>query len=184
MANIRLISMSGQRPFVSLHILAKTTNIRREQWLKWLLDEQECSVMFVRSQEGIFIEASSLEGVVRRRCTEDVYKTWKGWCSLQHVKKRHLSEPEKRRVASEQEWMCAMCGNRLTDVYEVDHIEQQTIRQNHSRKNLRHFAGCPEQRQPMIVILEMVFSSLVYNPTIATNQNEELVSRYFSVAPH
>ena len=70
--------MSGSRPFICLERVVRETGVPRDTWMQWLLDERECSVMFLRSQVGTFVEASHWRascdaGVrprfVRRGCT-------------------------------------------------------------------------------------------------------------------
>ena len=45
-------------------------------------------------------------------------------------------EAEKKAVAAEQRWHCALC-KQLFQFYEVDHIEQFCIRGNNDRRNLQ-----------------------------------------------
>ena len=55
--------------------------------------------------------------------------------------RRVLTESEKKRVAASQKYTCAQCKRQLTHLYEVDHVEEQSIRKNHHFSNLQ--ALCP-----------------------------------------
>ena len=124
--------MSGSRPFVHVDTVVRNTGVPKDTWMQWLLDERECSVMFLRSQEGTFVEASSLEGIVRRKCTPEICAGWMRFCRANSTQRR-LTDAEKKRVAAEQKWTCAGCGAALDATYEVDHIEQHAIRANNAR---------------------------------------------------
>ena len=138
--NIRLVTMTGSRAFVDVSTVAAQTGVPRQTWIDWLMDNNECSAMFLRSQEGLFVEASSVESVLRHRCTPAVCAQWMEFCRVNHTRRR-LTEAEKKQVAAEQRWRCASCDCNLDATYEVDHIEQHAIRANNSRKNLQ--ALCP-----------------------------------------
>lgn len=140
MAELRLIS-NTTLPYVRIDILSRVTGVCEDEWLRLIMDPRECSVAMVRSQEGLYIEMSVLQGIISRKCSSRVLSKWKNWMSF-HSANRKLTEPEKRRVASQQKWKCAMCDTLLSDVYEVDHIEQQCIRNNQRRRNLQ--ALCPK----------------------------------------
>ena len=140
MANIRLVTLTGPRAFVDVSTVASHTGIPRQTWVDWLMDANECSAMFLRSQEGLFVEASSVESVLRHRCTPEVCAQWMQFCRVNRTRRR-LTEAEKKKVAAEQQWRCAACQCALDATYEVDHIEQHAIRANNSRQNLQ--ALCP-----------------------------------------
>ena len=60
-----------------------------------------------------------------------------------HSAKRKLTEPEKAfRESHCSKSEIFLGGNSVSDVYEVDHIEQQCIRNNQKRRNLQ--ALCPK----------------------------------------
>ena len=140
MASIRLVTMAGSRAFVDVSTVAAQTGVGRQTWMEWLMDDNECSVMFLRSQEGLFVEASSVESVLRHRCTPEACAQWMQFCRV-HNTRRRLTEAEKKKVAAEQQWRCAACQCSLDATYEVDHIEQHAIRGNDARSNLH--ALCP-----------------------------------------
>lgn len=130
----------GTRPFVNLDVLVRVTTVDRQTWLNWLLDSKSVSACFVRTRDGLFVEVSCTECIVRCKCTPSVAKLWIDWCKTTNARRR-LTDSEKRRVASEQQWKCMMCGKELDDTYEVDHIEEHCIRALNDRKNLQ--ALCP-----------------------------------------
>ena len=140
MMDIRLITMAGARPFIRLERVVSETGVSKDTWMQWLLDGRECSVLFLRSQAGTFIEASSLEGIVRRKCTPQICAAWMQFCRVNKTRRR-LTDAEKKKVAAGQQWKCAECGCALDETYEVDHIEQHAIRANNTRQNLQ--ALCP-----------------------------------------
>ena len=181
MADLRLVG-GTTLPYVNLEALCRVTGIARDAWMAMLMDPNECSVAMVRSQEGMYVEMSVIEGIVARKCTPSVLRRWKGWISF-HYAERKLTEPEKRRVASQQAWRCAMCDAMLTDVYEVDHIEQQCIRNNQSRRNLQ--ALCPKCHRKKTVedrcFGDGLFENFRYDPpTALRDDNGGLVSSYFA----
>ena len=186
MADIRLVTMSGSRPFVHIDTVVDNTGVSKEMWMKWLLDERECSVMFLRSQEGTFVEASSLEGIVRRRCAPEVCAAWMRFCRASKTRRR-LTDAEKKRVAAEQKWTCAGCSGGLDETYEVDHIEQHAIRGNNARRNLQ--ALCPACHRSKTVqdrqFGDPLFETPGYAlPTAVHGKNGNLFSRYFAREIH
>ena len=179
MAGIRLVTMSGSRPFVDVDVVAQQTGVPRETWVQWLMDEKECSAMFLRSQEGMFVEASSLEGVARRRCTPEACAKWMRYCRANKTRRR-LTDAEKKRVAAEQQWKCAECLGQLDETYEVDHIEQHAIRANNARKNLQ--ALCPACHRTKTVQDRQFGDPLFETPGYDTPGNLEgggVFSKYF-----
>lgn len=38
------------------------------------------------------------------------------------MKRKHLSGPEKKRIAANGKWACGMCFNMLPSSFEIDHI--------------------------------------------------------------
>lgn len=180
MAELRLIG-NATLPYVRLDVLSRVTDVSQEDWMRFIMDPTECSVSMVRSQEGFYVEMSVLQGIISRRCSSRVLSKWKNWVSF-HSAHRKLTEPEKRRVASQQQWKCARCEGLLTDVYEVDHIEQQCIRNNQRRRNLQ--ALCPRCHREKTVedrcFGDGLFEEFVYHiPTCKQDGDGIQVSSYF-----
>jgi hypothetical protein len=181
MADIRLVTMSGSRPFVHVDTVVRNTGVPKDTWMQWLLDERECSVMFLRSQEGTFVEASSLEGIVRRKCTPEICAGWMRFCRANSTQRR-LTDAEKKRVAAEQKWTCAGCGAALDATYEVDHIEQHAIRANNARANLQ--ALCPACHRSKTAedryFGDPLFEKPQYDvPGVVQGRDGNLFSKYF-----
>jgi len=181
MTDIRLVTMSGSRPFICLEKVVHETGVPRDTWMQWLLDERECSVMFLRSQAGTFVEASSLEGIVRRMCTPKICAAWMHFCRTNKTRRR-LTDAEKKKVAAEQKWVCAECACALDETYEVDHIEQHAIRANNTRANLQ--ALCPRCHRSKTVQDRYFGDPLFETPgyhttTVVKGANGNLFSSYF-----
>ena len=180
MAELRLIG-NATLPYVRVDVLSRVTGISQEEWMGMIMDPTECSVAMVRSQEGLYVEMSVLQGIISRKCASRVLSKWKNWMSF-HSAHRKLTEPEKRRVASEQEWTCAMCRRLLSDVYEVDHIEQQCIRNNQRRRNLQ--ALCPKCHRRKTVedrcFGDGLFDEYAYDVSTCRKSGDgKIVSAYF-----
>ena len=180
MAELRLIG-NATLPYVRLSVLSRVTGISEAEWMRFIMDPRECSVAMVRSQEGLYIEMSVMQGIISRKCSSRVLRKWKNWMSF-HSTHRKLTEPEKRRVASQQQWKCATCDGLLTDVYEVDHIEQQCIRNNQRRRNLQ--ALCPKcHREKTVqdrIFGDGLFDAYMYDiPTCKRDGSGVRVSSYF-----
>jgi hypothetical protein len=89
----------------------------------------------VRTNDGLYVEESAASILIENKCTPELYLRWNHWVTNRGAKRR-LTESEKKAVAAEQHWHCALC-EQLFQYYEVDHIEQFCIRANNDRRNLQ-----------------------------------------------
>lgn len=92
----------------------------------------------LRTKDGLFVEVEGITRIATRRCENRQVQAWKREISPY---RRVLTESEKKRVAASQKYTCAQCERQLTHLYEVDHVEEQSIRKNHHFSNLQ--ALCP-----------------------------------------
>ncbi len=122
---IRCITL-GTRPYIRTDAICALINITTGKWLKWVMDTNQNSVAMVRTMDGLYIEESGATLLIENKCTSEMYLLWKRWVTNRNAKRR-LTESEKKAVAAEQHWHCAMC-KQLFQYYEVDHIEQFCIR--------------------------------------------------------
>lgn len=133
--DVRCITL-GTRPYVHIEALSNVTGVKQNKWMEWIMDSSNNSVAMVRTSDGLYIEESAISVLIERKCTTEVYMMdWKRWISNRNAKRR-LTEAEKKAVAAEQRWHCALC-DQLFQIYEVDHIEQFCIRGNNDRRNLQ-----------------------------------------------
>ena len=51
--------------------------------------------------------------------------------------RRSVSEPVKKKVASDQAWRCASCSSVLSHVYEIDHVTPLFMGGSNERENLQ-----------------------------------------------
>jgi len=141
---LRCITL-GTRPFIHSNTICDFLSVSDEKWLGWVMDTQYNSVAMVRTPDGLFVEESGASLLIENKCTPELYLRWKRWVTNRNIKRR-LTEAEKKAVAAEQHWHCAMC-NQLFQYYEVDHIEQYCIRGNNSRKNLQALCSSCHSRK-------------------------------------
>lgn len=132
--SIRCITL-GTRPYIESNLICKIIKLDSKNWFKWILDPNEYSVAMVRTKDGLFVEESAASLIIERNCTEELFTKWKTFITNNNAKRR-LTESEKKAVAADQDYTCAMCKNRVRE-YEIDHIEQDCIRHNNTRKNLQ-----------------------------------------------
>ena len=132
--SIRCITL-GTRPYIEMNTICDVLKLTPATFFEWIMDPAEYSVGMVRTRQGLFVEESAATLIVGRRCTPDLHHRWRRWVTNNGAK-RKLTESEKKAVAAEQFYRCAM-RDRTVQQYEIDHIEQQCIRANHDRINLQ-----------------------------------------------
>ena len=137
-ADVRMVQ---NRPHVHLETLAHVTKTPVETWKKLLMDPDQPSVHFARTQDGLFVEESSATVLVRLNLGPALVQRWESFWNRTGRTRRRLTESEKKTVAASQTYECGHCQQFLRDTYEVDHIEPHCLRQNNNYSNL--IALCP-----------------------------------------
>lgn len=132
--SIRCITL-GTRPYIESNLICQLLDIEYEKFFQLIMNPNEYSVAFVRTKDGLFVEESAASLIIERNCTKELFLKWKKFITNNNAKRR-LTESEKKAVAADQDYTCAMCKNRVRE-YEIDHIEQDCIRHNNSRTNLQ-----------------------------------------------
>lgn len=117
---------------------AKVLSVSPGDILQWIFTFDEHSCAMLRTKDGLFVEVEGITRIATRRCENRQVQAWKREISPY---RRVLTESEKKRVAASQKYTCAQCERQLTHLYEVDHVEEQSIRKNHHFSNLQ--ALCP-----------------------------------------
>lgn len=145
--SVRCITL-GTRPYIESHMICSIIDLKYDTWFQWLMDPDEYSVGMVRTKDGLFVEESAASLIIQRRCIPTINERWKRWITNNQMK-RKLTEAEKKAVAAEQMYRCAMC-NEIVQHYEIDHIEQQCIRSNHSRMNLQCLCPSCHRRKTIV----------------------------------
>ena len=129
---IRMVSLKKNRPFLHIDLIRSVLHI--DTFRDWIEENiTPCCCIF--TSEGLFVEESAVYVILRSKIDAVLLKKWDTFITNNHCK-RKLTEAEKKAVAAEQRHRCAMCQQVVSD-YEVDHIEQQAIRNNHHRLNLQ-----------------------------------------------
>lgn len=171
-----------KRTMVKLNYVSHVTNIEAETVFYWLLNQNEYSVDFLRTKDGLYVGIENLTCIFRRKKIQNLGR----WLTCTKKHHRQLTEAEKKYIASVQQYKCNICKQQLTNTYEIDHIEQQAIRQNHSRLNLQ--ALCPHchrkktyqdsiygiaylEEPPINEEEKNIFSNFYYKPSFNSNNS-------------
>jgi len=127
-----MVSLKKNRPFLHIDLLRQVLGIT--SFRKWI-EESGTPCCCIFTPEGLFVEESAVFVILKSKVDLTLLTKWEAFITNNHCR-RTLTEAEKKAVAAEQGYRCAMCNEVVTD-YEVDHIEQQAIRKNHHRLNLQ-----------------------------------------------
>lgn len=138
---MRAVRNIRQRPHIYLPALCEVTDLSLEDWARLLLDPSEPPCSFVRTQDGIYVEESSVSVLIYKHLGPDVQHRWRVFWNRDDRTRRRLTGSEKKSVAAAQDYRCAKCDSKFTETYEVDHIEEHCLRGNNARTNLS--ALCP-----------------------------------------
>ena len=129
-----MIRLVRHRPHVRLDAIATVLDLPPETILGWMREGQiPCCVVYAK--QGTFVEESAASLIVQAKVDDVANRRWQRFVTNNNCR-RKLTEAEKKAVAAEQRYRCAMCDEVVAD-YEIDHVEQQCIRNNHHRSNLQ-----------------------------------------------
>lgn len=168
--DVRCITL-GTRPYIPLAKIVDVVGVKASDFLKWGFDDSSPALILVR-HHGVRIEASSATMIIEMWCTDEQRKKWHAWVH-EHKARRKLTEFEKKVVAARQMWKCALCKAVLSADYEVDHVEQQCIRNNNNTENLQ--ALCPNCHRR-----KTREDRLFADPLINSQDNANAFSQYFN----
>ena len=93
--------------------------------------------LFMEGNE--YVETGAVYMTLKKRAP-DKLPLWSNFATRRKIH-RSLTKAEKVKVAAEQEWLCMRCSTMLKDDFEVDHVEEWSVRKDDSRHNLQ--ALCP-----------------------------------------
>jgi hypothetical protein len=82
---------------------------------------------------------------LRHYGTEQNLEKWRRQTRHENLA-RSLSKTDKIRVAAEQQWKCARCEVVLPATFEVDHVEQWSLRKSDSRPLQALCANCHREK--------------------------------------
>ena len=90
------VRMIQNRPHVHLETLARVTKTPVETWQQWLLDPDQPSVHFARTQDGLFVEESSATVLVHLNLGPSLIHAWESFWNRTGRTRRRLTESEKK----------------------------------------------------------------------------------------
>ena len=130
-----MIKCNGMR-MASLPLLLETVGLTAEQWSA-LLNQTVVPLMMLRAKSEMYFE---VEAVGRILSGSSSGQLWLNFIARRQLR-RKLTKAEKIKVAASQKWRCMRCSELLDECFEVDHVEQHSLRGDDSSSNVQ--ALCP-----------------------------------------
>lgn len=173
---IRMVSLKKNRPFLHIDLIRSVLGIT--SFRNWM-EESHVPCCCIFSPEGLFVEESAVRVILKTKVNRSMVDKWEAFITNNNCR-RTLTEAEKKAVAAEQRYRCAMCDEVVTD-YEVDHIEQQAIRKNHHRLNLQMLCvACHRKKSRK----DRQFGDPLFAPAIAPDRLQDEEGNVFSTYFH
>lgn len=133
----------NQRSYTLVHMehVASILQISPHDILQWTMTVSEYAMHLLRTQDGLYLDVAGITQIIRRRCEPKQISWW-----LRHIQphNRALTEAEKKFVASRQGYKCNVCNDLLTNTYEIDHVEMQSVRRSDTHAQFNLQALCPK----------------------------------------
>jgi hypothetical protein len=130
-----MIQSNGMR-MASLGLLLDKVGLTAEQWSE-RLNAATVPLMMLRARSEFYFE---VEAVGRILAGTSSGNAWLSFIS-RNGHRRKLTKAEKIKVAASQRWRCMRCDGLLDECFEVDHVEQHSLRGDDSMSNVQ--ALCP-----------------------------------------
>ena len=164
---------------VHIEEAARVLGVAPGEVLRWAFTFDEHSCAMLRTKDGLFVEVEGITRIAQRRCEHRRVQAWKREISPY---RRVLSESEKKRVAAAQKYTCARCERQLTHLYEVDHVEEQSIRKNHHFSNLQALCpGCHKAKTDA----DRTYGDPLFEPAVdEVDDDRNVFSKYFYAPEH
>lgn len=167
---LKCISL-GTKPYIDSNTICQCIGIDPNTLLRWLHEGKQ-SVAMVMTPEGLFVEESGISMIIRRKCIEPIYLDWMRFVKRNGAKRR-LTEYEKKCVAIAQKFTCQLC-HRIVEDYDIDHIEQDCIRNNNTRSNLQLLCvSCHRQKTRE----DRLFGDCLFEPYVAGDEKKHSTKR-------
>lgn len=131
------------RAFVNTRYMLPLIGVSEKDFRQWI-ETTTVPYTLIKNRD-IFIEKMSFSEIIRKHGTDSNLMKWN--IQIRHENlSRTLTKTEKIRVAADQQWKCARCKNLLPAAFEVDHVEQWSLRKTDSLPLQALCANCHREK--------------------------------------
>ena len=133
-------------PYIQSDYAAKLIGIEKDVLMEFIDDVDLYSIHLVKLRgRGYYLEIESFLQIIKVKMPLAVYNRVSQFLTAQNCR-RKLTAAQKQEVAARQDYLCKLC-NTLLKQYEVDHIEEHSVRANDNKSNLQALCGnCHRQK--------------------------------------